>query len=152
MGLQPSLCFEQGVNPLPLACIHEQKRRGPSKVHAETKRVTPFKFPTLGEDMSARFGGTGLSKHAVSMTLVAMFTLQLLVPVVSASGMQSCIGGGTCDTYDHSDDMTPHRQDWVEGTYVFDLISTSSIELELTWAVREFERDSLGLGLSLIHI
>ncbi|MEC8816619.1 MAG: hypothetical protein VXX34_04410 [Candidatus Thermoplasmatota archaeon] len=96
--------------------------------------------------MSARFGGTGLSKHVVSMTLVAMFTLQLLVPVVSASGMQSCIGGGTCDTYDHSDDMTPHRQDWVEGTYVFDLISTSSIELELTWAVREFERDSLGLG------
>ena len=42
--------------------------------------------------------------------------------------------------------MTPHRQDWVEGTYVFDLVSTSSIELELTWAVREFERDSLGLG------
>ena len=87
-----------------------------------------------------------LSKHGISVMLVTMFTLQLLVPVVSATGMQSCIGGGTCDTYDHSDDMTPHRQDWVEGTYVFDLVSTSSIELELTWAVREFERDSLGLG------
>ena len=36
---------------------------------------------------------------------------------------------------DHNDDMTEHRQDWVEGSYVFDLISTSSIELELTWAV-----------------
>ncbi len=76
-----------------------------------------------------------------------MFTLQLLAPVVSATGMQACLGDGTgCDSYDHADDMTPNRQDWVEGTYVFDMVSTSSIELELTWAVREFERDSLGFG------
>ena len=96
--------------------------------------------------MVVRTGVNRLSQHGISVMLVAMFTLQLLVPVVNATGMQSCIGDGTCDTYDHSDDMTPHRQDWVEGTYVFDLVSTSSIELELTWAVREFERDSLGLG------
>lgn len=76
-----------------------------------------------------------------------MFTLQLLAPVVSATGMQACLGDGTgCDSYDHADDMTPNRQDWVEGTYVFEMVSTSSIELELTWAVREFERDSLGFG------
>ncbi|MGB2071413.1 MAG: hypothetical protein ACPHVR_07215, partial [Poseidonia sp.] len=100
----------------------------------------------MAETMSALNAGNGLSRHGISIMLVTMFTLQLLVPVVSATGMQSCIGGGTCDTYDHGDDMTPHRQDWVEGTYVFDLVSTSSIELELTWAVREFERDSLGLG------
>ena len=88
-----------------------------------------------------------LSKHSLSLLLVSMFTLQLFVPLVSATGMQACLGDGTgCDTYDHSDDMTPHQQDWVEGTYVFDLISTSSIELELTWAVREFDRDSLGFG------
>ena len=88
-----------------------------------------------------------LSKHSLSLLLVSMFTLQLFVPLVSATGMQACLGDGTgCDTYDHSDDMTPHQQDWVEGAYVFDLISTSSIELELTWAVREFERDSLGFG------
>lgn len=79
--------------------------------------------------------------------LVSMFTLQLLAPVVSATGMQACLGDGTgCDSYDHADDMTPNRQDWVEGTYVFEMVSTSSIELELTWAVREFERDSLGFG------
>ena len=88
-----------------------------------------------------------LSNHSIPLLLVTMFTLQLFVPLVSATGMQACLGDGTgCDTYDHSDDMTPHQQDWVEGTYVFDLISTSSIELELTWAVREFERDSLGFG------
>ena len=57
--------------------------------------VTPFKFPTLAVDMSVRTGVNSLSKHGISVLLVAMFTLQLLVPVVSATGMQSCIGSGT---------------------------------------------------------
>ena len=91
------------------------------------------------------------SKHGLSLMLVSMFVLQLLVPVASASGMDACFDIGTgdgtgCDTYDHADDMTPEQQDWVEGTYEFNLVSTSSISLELTWAVREFERDSLGFG------
>ena len=144
--LQPSVGFQQPVDPFSFSRINEEKGRAGLDVHDTTRRVTPFKFPTLAVNMSVRTRVNGLSKHGVSVVLVAMFTLQLLVPVVSATGMQSCIGSGTCDTYDHSDDMTPHRQDWVEGTYVFDLVSTSSIELELTWAVREFERDSLGLG------
>ena len=42
--------------------------------------------------------------------------------------------------------MTPNHQDWVEGLYVFDLVDTTSINLELTWAIREFDRDSLGMG------
>ena len=90
------------------------------------------------------------SQHGLSLMLVSMFTLQLFVPIVSATGMSACweSGGSTtgCDTYDHADDMTPHQQDWVEGIYDFELISTSSIELELTWAIREFDRDSLGFG------
>jgi len=87
----------------------------------------------------------------MSLTLVALFTLQLLAPIVSATGMQACSNtGGTCDTYDHADDMTPERQDWVEGSYVFDLVSTSTIDLQLTWAVREFDRESLGLGSGTI--
>ena len=87
------------------------------------------------------------SKHGLSLMLVSMFTLQLLIPIVSATGMSACVGDGTgCDTYDHADDMTPHQQDWVEGIYDFEMISTSSIELDLTWAIREFDRDSLGFG------
>ena len=79
VGLQPSLCFEQGVNPL--LGLHPRAEtswslQGPCR----DEEVTPFKFPTLGEDMSARFGGTGLSKHAVSMTLVAMFTSNFSSP------------------------------------------------------------------------
>ena len=91
------------------------------------------------------------SRHWLSLLLVSLFTLQLLAPIVSASGMDACLGDGTgCDTYDHADDMTPQQQDWVEGTYEFNLVSTSSIELELNWAVREFERDSLGFGSGTI--
>ena len=106
-----------------------------------------MKFPTLALTMTSRSPSKHGSKHGLSFLLVSMFTLQLLAPVVSATGMQACLGDGTgCDSYDHADDMTPNRQDWVEGTYVFEMVSTSSIELELTWAVREFERDSLGFG------
>lgn len=83
--------------------------------------------------------------------IMSLFCLQMWAPLVSAAGMQSCSAtGGTCDEYDHAEDLTPNRQDWVEGTYVFDLVSTSSINLELTWAVREFDRDSLGLGSGTI--
>ena len=96
--------------------------------------------------MTSRASDVHPSTHGLSLFLVLMFTLQLLAPVVSAAGMQSCGGGDNCDTYDHDEDLTPNVQDWVEGMYEFDLVSTSSIDLELTWAVREFDRDSIGLG------
>ena len=92
--------------------------------------------------MTSRASDVHPSTHGLSLFLVLMFTLQLLAPVVSAAGMQSCGGGDNCDTYDHDEDLTPNVQDWVEGMYEFDLVSTSSIDLELTWAVREFDRDS----------
>ena len=97
--------------------------------------------------MSAPSHEVNPPKPLIPFLLVGFFVLQIWAPLASAAGMQSCSSaGGECDEYDHAEDMTPHRQDWVEGMYVFDLISTSSIQLELTWAVREFERDSLGLG------
>lgn len=82
-----------------------------------------------------------------STMLLCMFFLPLLSPFVNATGMQSCQAlGGTCDDYDHADDLTPNNQDWVEGTYDFTLASTSSINLVLNWAVREFDREAVGLG------
>ena len=83
----------------------------------------------------------------VTVLMVFFLSLQVIAPYSSAAGMQSCSDtGGICDDYDHAHDMTPNRQEWVEGVYAFDLSSTSAIELQLTWAVREFERDTLGLG------
>ena len=82
-----------------------------------------------------------------SIMMLVMFFTPFIAPFVSAAGMQACSTlGGTCDEYDHAEDMTPNNQDWVEGTYDFTLSSTSSIDLVLTWAVREFDRDSIGLG------
>ena len=100
--------------------------------------------------MTSRAGDVRSSPHGLSLFLVFLFTLQLMAPVVSAAGMQSCGGGDDCDAYDHNEDLTPNVQDWVEGTYTFDLVSTSAIDLELTWAVREFDRDSIGLGSGTI--
>jgi hypothetical protein len=87
------------------------------------------------------------TSRSLPLLLVSLFVIQFITPIASAAGMQSCSDtGGTCDEYNHGDDMTPFRQDWVEGSYVFDMVSTSSIDLQLTWAVREFERDTLGMG------
>ena len=121
------MAFEQRMDFFTESGFHDEKRRCLRSLHAGRTRVTPFKFPTLASIMTGAVGKRYQSKNGLPFLLVAMFTLQMLVPVVSASGMQSCsplIGSGTCDSYDHNDDMTPQRQDWVEGSYVFDLVST----------------------------
>ena len=92
--------------------------------------------------MSELVFGKNRASPLIPTLLVGFLFLQIWAPLASAAGMQSCSSlGGECDEYDHAEDMTPNRQDWVEGMYVFDLVSTQTIELELTWAVREFERD-----------
>ena len=64
----------------------------------------------------------------------------------SATGMQACtLNGGICDTWDKADDGTENQQDWIEGTYEFDLADTSTINMEMSWALREFNRSTLGL-------
>ena len=73
------------------------------------------------------------------------FLIQLFVPFVSAAGMTTCtFNSETCDDYSSAHDATANQQDWVEGVYVFDLESTSSLQVELTWAIREFNRSVLG--------
>lgn len=60
--------------------------------------------------------------------------------------MQACtINGGVCDTWDKADDGTENQQDWIEGVYEFDLVDTSTIEMEMSWALYEFNRSTLGL-------
>jgi hypothetical protein len=88
---------------------------------------------------------SGYPKRITSILLIGCFLIQLFVPFVSAAGMISCTAnGGTCDDYSSAQDGTADQQDWVEGIYVFDLESTSSLQIELTWAIREFNRSALG--------
>ena len=86
----------------------------------------------------------------VSIMMILLMTMHLYAPFASAANMVSCevplSSPGSCDEYDSSDDMTPFQQDWIEGTYDFTLQSTSTIRLELVWALREFNTEALGLG------
>ncbi|MBJ63367.1 MAG: hypothetical protein CMB55_01040, partial [Euryarchaeota archaeon] len=80
------------------------------------------------------------------MSLVCIFAISILAPLASASGMQSCqLNGGVCDSWDKSDDGTQNQQDWVEGVYEFNLVDTSTINMEMTWALREYNRSVLGI-------
>ena len=81
----------------------------------------------------------------LAFSLISIFAISLLAPFASATGMQSCqLNGGTCDDWDKADDGTQNQQDWIEGVYEFDLVDTSTIEMEMTWALREYNRSVLG--------
>ena len=76
----------------------------------------------------------------------SILLLQIFVPLASADGMTTCSNlGGTCDDYNSSHDASPNQPDWINGTYDFKLINTSNIQLDLTWAIHEFDRSALGL-------
>ena len=81
----------------------------------------------------------------LALSLISIFAISLLAPFASATGMQSCLlNGGTCDTWDKADDGTENQQDWVVGIYEFNLVDTSTIEMEMSWALREYNRSVLG--------
>ena len=85
-------------------------------------------------------------KSRLALFLSLLFAISVLTPLASASGMQGCtINGGTCDTWDKSDDGTENSQDWIEGVYEFDLVDTSTINMEMSWALYEFNRSTIGL-------
>ena len=78
---------------------------------------------------------------------MSCFLIQIFVPFVSAAGMSTCsFNSETCDDYSSAHDGTVDQQDWVEGVYVFDLESTSSLQVQLTWAIREYNRSALGFN------
>ena len=96
--------------------------------------------------------GKSFRQQALAHALVFVMMLSIFVPYAAAAGMTSCdkdpgaAVDGICDTYDEADDGTPNFQDWIEGTYEFNMLSTGQIELELTWAIYEFDREKLGLS------
>ena len=100
--------------------------------------------------MSDRVGLSNLRQQGLAHLLIGLMAISILAPMASAAGMTSCDKDpgagvdGICDTYSDSDDGTPNLQDWVEGTYEFTMLGTEQIQLDLTWAIREFDRDALG--------
>ena len=81
----------------------------------------------------------------VHVLLLSMLLIQAAVPFVAATGMSTCTNlGETCDTYDGTMDGTPNQEDWIQGAYHFQMQDTSTIDMELSWIVREFNRSALG--------
>ena len=93
---------------------------------------------------------SNLRQQALAHVLIALMAVSIFAPMAAAAGMASCdkdpgvAVDGICDTYDDSDDGTPNMQDWIEGTYEFTMLGTEQIQLELQWAIREFDREALG--------
>ena len=84
----------------------------------------------------------------LALCFTVFFATPILAPFASADGMTTCDGVpgfSDCDDYDSNDDGTPFQQDWIRGTYDFDLQDTSTIQMTLSWAVREFDRSKVGL-------
>jgi hypothetical protein len=97
--------------------------------------------------MTVRFM-TG-QKNSKSIIFVILFILliQILPPYVSADGMTTCeSNGGLCDTYTEAVDYSPNHPDWVNGTYDFKLQDTAHIQIDLVWAIYEFDRAALGFN------
>jgi hypothetical protein len=100
--------------------------------------------------MSEHTGLSNLRQQALAHVLIALMAVSIFAPMAAAAGMASCdkdpgvAVDGICDTYDDSDDGTPNMQDWIEGTYEFTMLGTEQIQLELQWAIREFDREALG--------
>ena len=79
------------------------------------------------------------------LLIQSILLLQIFVPLASADGMTTCSDlSGTCDDYNSSQDQSPDHPDWVNGAYDFKLLDTSNIQLNLTWAIHEFDRSALG--------
>jgi len=84
----------------------------------------------------------------LTLCFTLFFATPILAPLASADGMSTCDGVpgfSECDDYDSSDDGTPFQQDWIRGTYDFNLQDTSTIHMTLSWAIREFDRSKVGL-------
>ena len=94
----------------------------------------------------------GSMNRGLAISLVSIFAISVLAPFASATGMQACtLNGGTCDTWDKADDGTENQQDWIVGIYEFDLVDTSTINMQMSWALHEFNRTTLGLDGALLN-
>ena len=78
----------------------------------------------------------GSMNRGLAISLVSIFAISVFAPFASATGMQACtLNGGTCDTWDKADDGTENQQDWIVGIYEFDLVDTSTINMQMSWGV-----------------
>jgi len=87
------------------------------------------------------------------LLMTLFFFLQTVAPLASADANEfddmilcsSPLGlGGLCDDRTDADDGTS-GDSWVEGMYYFNMTSTTTLQFEASWAIREWGKGALGM-------
>ncbi len=93
------------------------------------------------------------TRASLPILLALFFLLQAAAPLASASNEElddmtlcsSPLGlGGICDDRTDADDGT-EGDTWVEGMYYFNMTSTTTLQFEASWAIREWDKSALGM-------
>ena len=105
--------------------------------------------------MAERYAKDSPSSTRVFLPLLMMlfFLLQTVAPLAAADANEfddmtlcsSPLGlGGLCDDRTDADDGTS-GDSWVEGMYYFNMTSTTTLQFEASWAIREWGKGALGM-------
>ncbi len=87
------------------------------------------------------------------LLMTLFFFLQTVAPLAAADANEfddmtlcsSPLGlGGLCDDRSDADDGTS-GDSWVEGMYYFNMTSTTTLQFEASWAIREWGKGALGM-------
>ena len=106
-----------------------------------------FNVTVIAPSMSGVCTTASRRKSLLIPFMVAMLTMHVFAPFTAADGMSSCeTNGGECDDYNSTHDLTQSQQDWINGTYDFKLVDGNTIELNIAWAIHEFDREKLGFN------
>lgn len=100
-------------------------------------------------------------QRRTSVFLLGLFVFSLFMPFASSNhdgtthGMLMCLdldtGESGCDEYKAVHDSSPlNSQDYVESSYTFEMVDTSTINLEMNLAIYEFNRTTLGFDDILV--
>ena len=93
--------------------------------------------------MAGMDGYNHRSQRVFILLAALLLTMHIFTPFAAASGGMDSCDGGFCDDYDPNHDLTQNQEDWINATYDFKLVDTNTIELDIVWAIHEFDRSKL---------
>ena len=92
-------------------------------------------------------------QRRTSVFLLGLFVFSLFMPFASSNhgqphGMLMCWDiineEDGCDIYSPTDDLSSFASDFVQSSYTFEMVDTSTINLQMNLAIHEFNRSTIG--------
>ena len=102
-----------------------------------------FNVTVIAPNMAGMDGYNHRSQSVLILLAALLLTMHIFAPFAAASGGMDSCDGGFCDDYDSNHDLTQNQEDWINATYDFKLVDTNTIELDIVWAIHEFDRSKL---------